>query len=195
MLEKRSRLEFAGLLPSKEFTSLEGDHWFLFNPGQIGITVIGMEDLNTGLTLTSELTNPEIRTASLKAWAGARHSRSPNAPWDILKEIHDKDVDPDKKMGQMFADYGHASVADMASLQVDFVDAPMHLCFQMFALSAINSGQEKSTRYQGDFSKTELHPIEHYLPSMTDSKDLLLAQSEYQKLADQSLDIYARNKT
>lgn len=191
-IEKKRHL-FDELQPSKELT-LGNEHWFLFSPEQTGITLVGMEDLNTGVVLSTTLTNPGIRSASLKAWAGARHSRSSDHPWEIMHEIVEKNVDADKKMGGMFLNYGHASVADMASLQVDLTNVPMHLCFEMFSLSSINSGQEKSTRYQGDFAKTKLHPISNYLPEAIDSLDLLNVQCECQNLADESLDVYARQK-
>lgn len=191
--EKKNEHLFGELKPSKELT-LGSEHWFLFSPEQTGITLVGMEDLNTGVVLSTTLTNPGIRSASLKAWAGARHSRSSDHPWEIMHEIVEKNVDADKKMGGMFLNYGHASVADMASLQVDFTNVPMHLCFEMFSLSSINSGQEKSTRYQGDFANTKLHQIGNYLPENIDTLTLLNVQKEYQNLADESLDIYARQK-
>src|SRR5687768_13601326 len=95
--EHKTKLDFGELQPSKELT-IGNEHWFLFTPDQTGITVVGMENTETGVVMTSALTNPEIRGASLKAWAGARHSRSPDQSWQILNEILVKNVDADKKM-------------------------------------------------------------------------------------------------
>lgn len=190
-IESERPIDFGDFHPQKELSNKD-EYWFLFNAEQLGITLIGAKDKETGLILTSTFSNPNIRTAALKAWAGARHSRSPGTPWEILEEIQQKDVDVDEKMENTFTGYGHASVGDMARIQVDFSNCPSHLCFEIFASSSINSGQEKSTRYQNEFQGTKIHGLENYLPSGSRHPDFLEMNNEYENLSRLSLGIYSK---
>ena len=132
--------------PEKDFIT-GSNRWFTYSADVTGLRLICLEDLTTGTIATTTIANPTKRTASHKAWAGARQSRAAGMPWEILYEMGEKGVDPDQKLEEMFRGYGHASVGDMARLAVDLGKIPMHLCLALFNEGYLNSGQEKSTRY------------------------------------------------
>ncbi len=178
------------LLPIKELTH-NGYRWFRYSADQTGLDMICMEDLQSGVVVTSPLANPEKRTAAHKAWGGARQSRAPGTPWDIYHEMGEKGVDPDQKIDDMFAGYGHKSVGDMARIQVDHHLTPMHLAFTMFHEGYIISGQEKSTRYQPSFRRAVLHPLSNYLPIDEMNPEI---EEEYQGLGGLSLELFAKHR-
>ncbi|QQG43151.1 MAG: FAD-dependent thymidylate synthase [Candidatus Daviesbacteria bacterium] len=180
------------LVPDKEFTTEDNCRWFSYSPEQTGLMMVGMEDLATGVVVTSPLANPQKRTAAHKAWGGARQSRAPGTPWEIYHEMGEKGIDPDQRLDEMFEHYGHRSVGDMARVQVDHHVTPMHLAFAMFQEGYIVSGQEKSTRYQPAFRKAVLHPLSNYLP--LDGLNPQLEEA-YQKLGQLSLELFAKHRT
>ncbi len=153
--------------------------WSLYSEEELGIPALTMHNNDTGVTLATILGNPELRLASYVAWAGARHSRAPGDTIDILLEMKGKGVNPDEKLETTFKTYGHASVGDMARLAVQFNNVPMHFPAAMFNATAINSGQEKSTRYQKEFSGAILHPLKMYLPEQAGLEAL---EGKYQDL-------------
>ena len=71
--------------------------WFTYAPDVTGLRLICLEDLETGTVVTTTVANPERRTASHKAWAGARQSRAAGMPWDILSENGAKGCGPGSK--------------------------------------------------------------------------------------------------
>lgn len=168
--------------------------WFTYAPDVTGLRLICLEDLETGTVVTTTVANPERRTASHKAWAGARQSRAAGMPWDILSEMGQKGVDPDQKIEEMFRGYGHASVGDMARLSVDMGKVPMHFCLALFNEGSLNSGQEKSTRYQPRFGKAVLHQIHNYLPASIDAKELDTLETEYQAFGTLSLSLFTKHR-
>src|SRR5579859_4300499 len=179
--------------PEKDFTA--GSYrWFTYSADVTGLRLICLEDLTTGTVATTTVANPEKRTAAHKAWAGARQSRAAGMPWEILHEMGEKGVDPDQKLEEMFRGYGHASVGDMARLAVDMGKIPMHLCLALFNEGSLNSGQEKSTRYQAAFGKAILHPMKHYLSESVPQEDVERLEEEYQSFGALSLELFARHK-
>ncbi len=168
--------------------------WFTYSADVTGLQLIGLEDLSTGTVATTTVANPMKRTAAHKAWAGARQSRAAGMPWDILHEMGEKGVDPDQKLEEMFRGYGHASVGDMARLTVDLGKIPMHLCLALFNEGSLNSGQEKSTRYQATFGKAILHPMKHYVFEGLLKEDLERLEEEYQSFGIESLELFAKHK-
>jgi len=172
----------------------DGYEWVVFSKEQTGLRLVGLYDSETGVVVTSSFANPEKRTAAHKAWAGARHSRAPGMPWEIMREMGEKGVDPDQKLDETFRGYGHASVGDMASLELDIVKCPMHLCMTLFNETAINSGQEKSTRYQRKFGKAILHSINNYLPQELPKEEVEGLEKEYQEFGDLSLQLFAKHQ-
>jgi thymidylate synthase ThyX len=184
-----------GKMPKQYFT-LEGQQWFAFKNRQTVHAILGMSDPYTGITLSTPLTNPNRRTKSELAWGMARHSRAPGAHWqimsDIQKQISDKGFNPDQKMQQTFSGYGHGSVADGARIEVHHHNVPMHLAHTLFSLGSINSGQEKSTRYQLSFGDSRLSDIKRYFQGKDiDSEVLATIESYYQSLGRLSLENYS----
>jgi hypothetical protein len=191
---KQSELLNKSLLPIEREYVVDAYRWFTYAPAVTGLRLICLEDRETETVLTTTTANPERRTAAQRAWAGARQSRSSGMPWDILHEMGEKGVDPDQKIEEMFRGYGHASVGDMARIGVDFGRIPMHLCLALFNQGSINSGQEKSTRYQPNFGKAILHPIGHYLPPDLSPDAVAQLEKSYQSFGVLSLELFASHK-
>jgi len=168
--------------------------WFTYAPAVTGLRLICLEDRATDAVVTTTVANAERRTAAHRAWAGARQSRAAGMPWDILREMGEKGVDPDQKLDEMFRSYGHASVGDMARVAVDMGRIPMHLCLALFNEGSLNSGQEKSTRYQPRFGKAILHPIRNYLPADLAQEEVAALEEEYQAFGTLSLTLFAQQR-
>ncbi|HLJ33663.1 MAG TPA: hypothetical protein VKU38_08435 [Ktedonobacteraceae bacterium] len=179
--------------PEKDFIA-DSYRWFTYSADVTGLRLICLEDITTGTVTTTTVANSHTRTASHRAWAGARQSRAAGMPWEILHAMGEKGVDPDQKLEEMFRTYGHASVGDMARLAVDMGKIPMHLCLALFNEGSLNSGQEKSTRYQASFGKAILHPIRHYLPENVAEEDIEQLEKEYQSFGAVSLELFAKHK-
>src|SRR5579875_94073 len=169
--------------------------WFTYSPEITGLRLICLEDLSTGTVVTTTVANPRRRTAAHRAWAGARQSRAAGFPWEILREMGEKGVDPDQKLEEMFRGYGHASVGDMARVAVDMGKIPMHFCLALFNEGSLNSGQEKSTRYQSAFGKAVLHPIKNYLPESLPAEEVGQLEEAYQSFGTLSLELFAKYRT
>lgn len=182
--------ENSELKPVKELRQQEYN-WGVYNSDQTGLQLVTLKDNVTGVTVSTPVISDESRSAAFKAWSGARQSRAPGTPWEIMAEMVEKDVDPDKKLEEMSEGYGHASVADMARLQVDFEGSPMHFHMALFNQSAINGGQEKSTRYQRGFAKASLHSIRNYVPTDLPEKEIAELETRYQKFGEESLEMFA----
>ena len=181
------------LRPEKEY--IVGSYrWFTYSADVTGLRLICIEDLTTGTITTTTVANSTKRTAAHKAWAGARQSRAAGMPWEILHEMGEKGVDPDQKLEEMFHGYGHASVGDMARLTVDFGKIPMHLCLALFHEGSLNSGQEKSTRYQAAFGKAILHPLRLYVPESLPKEEIEVLEKEYQSFGIESLELFAKHR-
>ncbi|GLV58139.1 hypothetical protein KDH_49730 [Dictyobacter sp. S3.2.2.5] len=184
-----TQVEDTGLVPEQEYIS--GSYrWFTYAPDVTGLRLICLEDQETGTVVTTTVANAGMRTAAHRAWAGARQSRAAGLPWEILREMGQKGVDPDQKIEEMFRGYGHASVGDMARLAVDMGKIPMHLCLALFNEGSLNSGQEKSTRYQPRFGKAVLHPLSNYLPAA----ETAALGEEYQAFGSLSLSLFSRHR-
>lgn len=149
----------------KPIKTLDNDfgQWNRYSAEDLGLTVITYLDNKTNVVLAEIFSNPEKRVASHIAWAGARHSRAPGDTIDILVDMGEKGVDPDEKLESTFKGYGHSSVADMARFAIQFNNVPMHVPMHLFNDTYINSGQEKSTRFQKQFSGVIMHPLTLYL--------------------------------
>ncbi len=147
-----------------------------------GLSLLEITDDKSGFSLISSHGNPKVRSAAYKGWLAARHSRAPGDTKAIAIEMGEKGVDPDAKLDVTYKGYGHGSVADGARLDVHFNNVPMIVPFALFHRGYINSGQEKSTRYQVEFTDKPLHEIKNYVPIDLDSKDLELLSNEYQSI-------------
>lgn len=183
------------LRPERECLTPDGEYrWFIYSAKDLGMTLVCLEDCKTGIVVSTPIANPNIRVAAHKAWAGARQSRAAGTPWEIRHEMGMKGVDPDAKLEETFQGYGHRSVGDMARIQVDFARVPMHLPFVFFNLGTINSGQEKSSRYQQRFGQASLHPIRHYLSEGVPAGELSGVEAAYQRLGEMALLFFTRHR-
>jgi len=179
-------------IPIEQELIIGSYRWFTYAPEVTGLRLICLEDLDTGTIVTTTVAHHKLRTAAHRAWAGARQSRSPGMPWEILCQMGEKGIDPDQKLEETFRGYGHASVGDMARLSVDIAKLPMHLCLSLFHEGSIHSGQEKSTRYQTTFGKALLHPVKHYLPTHLSKEEPL--EVDYQSFGTLSRELFAKHK-
>ena len=181
-------------IPREKDVTIDGYRWSTYAAAVTGLRLITLEDLQTETVVTTTVADTQRRTAAHRAWAGARQSRAPGMPWEILHEMGEKGVDPDQKIDDMFRNYGHASVGDMARLAVDMGRIPMHLCLALFNEGTLNSGQEKSTRYQPRFGRAILHGIKNYLPDTLPRAEVVALEEEYQAFGVRSLGYFARQR-
>lgn len=188
---KKMGLEEDNKIITEKELQKDGYNWSVYSEDVTGLRLVALEDPQTGVTITTTIANPLKRTAAHRAWAGARHSRAPGAPWEIMVEMGEKGVDPDQKLDDTFRNYGHKSVGDMARLEISTIGMPMHLCLALFNIASINGGQEKSSRYQSKFKQAVLHPMKNYLPENLDAKVIDQLEEKYQAFGNTALDLYS----
>ncbi len=182
------------LVPERELVR-DDNHWFFYSAEQTGsLALLNLHNRSSGAVVSTMLANPEKRVASHKAWAAARHSRAPGTVLQILMEMAEKGVDPDKKLEYTFKTYGHASVADLADgLIVHFFNVPMMTPLMQFNQEETYSAQEKSTRFQPEFSDAPLASIDHFLLGLPEN-DRVWVTSEYQRLGKLAMELYRQNR-
>jgi len=179
----------------QKYISSDGLVWFLFDEKDTSLPLVGNLDPETGVIVCAPLARVDKRVESIKAWSGARYSRFPGEPWEIYGEIAGKSKNiADEKLEETFINYGHASVADMANLHVDITGIPMHICMNIFNLGYVNSGQEKSTRYQKKFGEASLSPVGLFLTDelSPDKKEVL--EEKCQEIGETALGFFAKYK-
>jgi len=125
--------------------------------------LVSVHDSRTGFTLRSAIPDHGKQTASLMAFAGARFSRSDKSTEDIFHEILEAGSNAQEKLANIFRNYGHASVADMANLFVYIENVPKHYEARFFNETSIGGGQARSSRYQ-DFGNGTLYDLKYYFP-------------------------------
>lgn len=146
------------------------------------VHLVQSTDLQTGISIGSFLPNKNLRNQSISAWLGARQSRSPGTANDILKEITGPGASADDKLTATFVKYGHASVADAATPQIEIGGLPMYLALEIFNNSPTHAGQEKSTRYQSEFGEPTFLPLSLWLDLARLPEDKArLIESQYNK--------------
>lgn len=194
MAKTPDQTEKQELVPAKQLRTEDGYVWSIYSKEQTGLQINCLEDPETGIVVTTPTATNETRLASHKAWGGARQSRAPGDPWVIYHEMGQKGVNPDEKLEEMFRTYGHASVGDMARFPIDIAGLPSHACMALFSLSSINSGQEKSTRYQKRFGKSVLHGLRNYLPEDLPAAEASRLEQGYQELGSMALENFGRHQ-
>ena len=101
------------------------------------------------ITLVEE--NDQIDISNVEAWVGARTSRSQEDFNDLFRKLHTLlQTNPHfaaEKLREVFANYGHESVADMAHLAFYLHKVPIIDVFRIFYYMSVIDGQETSTRY------------------------------------------------
>ncbi|NBP55818.1 hypothetical protein EBU71_04630, partial [bacterium] len=118
------------------------------------LVVVSVTDIRTGYTVRTALPNSGKQTASIMAFAGARFSRSALSAEGLFQEIRQAGSNANEKLANIFRNYGHSSVADMAQLFAYIEQIPDHYSTIFFNESSVGGGQQRSTRYQ-DFGNSQ----------------------------------------
>lgn len=151
------------------------------DPKKTDLTLVSVEDERTGFTVRTALPNAGKQTASIMAFAGARFSRSDLSAHDIFEEIKNSGANAQEKLANIFRNYGHASVADMALLFAYIEQVPDNYHVEFFYDSRVGAGQVRSTRYQ-DFTASYPPEFSTYVED---------EEFDYSELEKEYLDIYA----
>jgi thymidylate synthase ThyX len=171
------------------------------NPDETDLVLVSVTDSRTGFVVRTALPNAGKQTASIMAFAGARFSRSDLTAQGLFEEIKQAGTDANEKLANIFKNYGHASVADMAQLFGYIENVPDLYTSVFFGESSVGGGQHRSTRYQDFRSCIPVNLKEIGVVSRKKSyneidtvfqdlqKDLL---SKYTKWADKLPDIYGK---
>jgi thymidylate synthase ThyX len=171
------------------------------NPDETDLVLVSVADTRTGFVVRTALPNSGKQTASIMAFAGARFSRSNLTAQGLFEEIKQAGTNANEKLANIFKNYGHASVADMAQLFGYIENVPDLYTSIFFGESSVGGGQHRSTRYQ-DFRNCESISLKEtgvisrkkvYSTLDSDFQDLqknLL--SKYTKWADKLPDIYSK---
>ena len=99
------------------------------------------------------LTWPDNKRAAEKAFLGARYSRSLGTLTELCKEFRESGTDASERLDNIFHNYGHQSVGDMAEIMVYLENIPLYTALKIFNIVPTYAGQESSTRYI-DFANT-----------------------------------------
>jgi thymidylate synthase ThyX len=165
------------------------------NPDLTGLTIVSLLDSKSQYTLRTALSNPTKQSASIMAFTGARFSRSNLSAEELFTEINSSGKSASEKLANIFRNYGHASVADMANLFAYIENIPQKISTKFFYETAIGGGQERSTRYQ-DFSNLQVvsliqqSQIDLAKLSQTEKEKLTSLDEKYQYLQKLSLEKY-----
>jgi len=142
-----------------------------------GLRLIALHDARTGFTVRTALSQDGKQVPAIMAFAGARFSRSALTAEGLFEEINVNAASAQKKLANIFVNYGHASVGDMANLFAYIENVPRYLMFQFFYSSALGAGQERSSRYQ-DFSQAIPPQISLYMQGKKKATKQLQKQYE-----------------
>ncbi len=123
-------------------------HFTCSNARQTALKLVALYDARTGFTVRTALANDGLQVPAIMAFAGARFSRSALTAEELFAEINTSAVSAQKKLANIFHNYGHASVGDMAMLFAYIENVPRYLLFQFLYSTALGGGQERSSRYQ-----------------------------------------------
>ncbi len=118
------------------------------DPDKTDLVIVSVTDNRTGYTVRTALPNSGKQTASIMAFAGARFSRSALSAEELFQEIRQAGSNANEKLANIFRNYGHSSVADMAQLFAYIEQIPDHYSTIFFNETSVGGGQQRSTRYQ-----------------------------------------------
>jgi len=108
-------------------------------------------------------------TPSIKAYAGARYSRSSDTIINILRETNDTKAG--QRLTNIITGYGHQSVGDMADIFICLENVPMLIALKLFNEIPDLAGQERSSRYQPTFFSSSIDYCDNLLSPFTNDKD------------------------
>ncbi|MGA1046546.1 MAG: hypothetical protein ACO3UU_00920 [Minisyncoccia bacterium] len=124
------------------------------DPDITDLVIVSVTDNRTGYTVRTALPNSGKQTASIMAFAGARFSRSALSAEELFQEIRQAGSNANEKLANIFRNYGHSSVADMAQLFAYIEQIPDYYSTMFFNETSVGGGQQRSTRYQ-DFGNSQ----------------------------------------
>lgn len=128
--------------------------------------------------------HPGAKQPAISAYLGARYSRSSDSILKIAEEAYAGGVDAAKRLENIFSNYGHKSVGDMADQFLCIENIPMILGEKLFNQIPVLAGQERSTRYQ-DFSNPDFVNIPSEFQVSTEIKD------KYEKIIQKGFNDYS----
>ena len=158
------------------------------DPKVTDLTLISVEDERTGFVVRTALPNAGKQTASIMAFAGARFSRSDMSAHDIFKEIKDSGKNAQEKLANIFNNYGHSSVGDMAQIFVYIENLPICYHIEFFYDTRIGGGQARSTRFQ---NYKESYPVDFDL-FIEDGKKYPELRKEYEEIYRKGIENYEK---
>lgn len=123
------------------------------DPDKTDLVIVSVTDTRTGYNVRTALPNSGKQTASIMAFAGARFSRSALSAEELFEEIRKAGSNANEKLANIFRNYGHSSVADMAQLFAYIEQIPDYYSTIFFNESSVGGGQQRLTRYQ-DFGNS-----------------------------------------
>lgn len=164
-------------------------HFSSSNTKDTGLRLIALHDAQTNFTVRTALANDKHQVPAIMAFAGARFSRSADTAESLFREINTSKTSAQEKLANIFVNYGHASVGDMANLFVYIEDVPQYLMMQFFYSSSLGGGQERSTRYQ-DFSQSQPPQASLYVRDKISAKALKTVEKDQRELFETLMQAY-----
>jgi hypothetical protein len=158
------------------------------DPDKTDLVIVSVTDTRTGYTVRTALPNSGKQTASIMAFAGARFSRSALSAEELFQEIRQAGSNANEKLANIFRNYGHSSVADMAQLFAYIEQIPDHYSTIFFNETSVGGGQQRSTRYQ-DFGNSKPLGLDS-LGIDSNSEDYAKINQNLLELQKYSLDKY-----
>lgn len=156
------------------------------DPEETDLTLVSVFDERTGFTVRTALPLNGTQTASIMAFAGARFSRSALGAEDIFREIKEAGGNAQEKLANIFNNYGHSSVGDMAQIFTYIEQIPDNYHVEFFYDTRVGAGQARSTRYQ-DFSNSYPPKFSTYVE---DGKDYPELENEYNEIFRSTIGAY-----
>lgn len=172
----------------KHFSDTQHKHFkfSVSDPKETDLTLVSVEDERTGFIVRTALPNAGKQTASIMAFAGARFSRSAMSAHDIFKEVKDSGKNANEKLANIFKNYGHSSVGDMAQLFAYIEQLPICYHIEFFYDTRIGGGQARSTRFQ---NYSDSQPVKFSL-FVEDGKEYPELEKEYVKIYNKAIKYY-----
>lgn len=157
-----------------------------------GLRLFGLYDTETGITATYPEPNPDVDYSTTVAWVGANTSRNGATFEDCFIDLNSTlATDPRSaanKFGNVFANYGHASVGDMATVPLMLDNIPAYIAYRFFSATSLGSGQEWSTRY-GKKDKFDIPAISKIVGQHTSAQ----LEARWQVLQDSMARMYGQS--
>lgn len=126
---------------------------------ETGVRLFSLRDPLTGIKISYPEPNSDVDYISAVAWLASNSSREGKSFEECFRDLREmmSQINPETgkpntkfaadKFGNVFANFGHASVGDMALLPLLLDNIPASLAYRLFNATSLGAGQEWSTRY------------------------------------------------